>query len=274
MMCWLVVPAWAGEAIHVGGKGPAVVLVLGPEADEGLYVWPEGGGLAPYLVRHGFSVWIAQHGDLAADLEQICRDDGVERAALVGFGLGGTAIYRYLADRGDAALTSIVTVGAPAGWQTRSPLQDAVIDELARPQVARVSSLVFVPSPLPLAGDDLFGAAMTNVAQEREGELLAAGREAGATERDAVLDDLDRWVTGPPAVGIPALVTCGELDRWAPCEEAWRARDAMGDTAIFRKFGYMNWDGMDFGHLDLALTPEARKAVFPVVAKFLKTGEL
>jgi len=124
---------------------------------------------------------------------------------------------------------------------------------------------------------DLFGrsgAGMINMLKGGAESMLAAGREAGATERDPALDELDRWVMGPPAVGIPALVACGELDRWAPCEEAWRARDALGGTAVFRKFGYMNWDGMDFGHLDLALTPEARKAVFPVVAKFLKTGDL
>jgi len=247
---------------------------MGPEADEGLYQWPEGGGLAPYLARRGFSVWIVPHGELRAAVEQIRADVGPQPVSLVGFGLGGTAIYRYLADAGDGAVKNIVTVGAPAGWETVSPLQEAVIDELARPQVARFSSLVFVGSPLPLAGRDLYSAALTNVKQEREAELLRAGREAGATQRDPALDQLRDWVTGPPAINVPALVACGELDRWAPCEEAWRARDAMGGSATFRKFGYMNWDGMDFGHLDLALTPEARRAVFPVVARFLEREEL
>ena len=261
---------------HVGGRGSPVLLVTGPEADAELYQpdrhASEGRGLAGFLVRRGFSVWIADGEALAAAIEQVRAETGSEQLSLVGHGLGGTACYRHLATGGDAATVGgLVTLGAPFGWFDRSALLDEVIRAASRPDVMRYSQLSRIDSVT--VGGDLFSASMTALVPDRIDELRARASETGSAAPRAALDDLAGWVgvaADLPESPIPALLICGELDRIAPCEEAWRARDALGPSAVFHKVGYMNLDGMDFGHLDLVLTPEARRRVFPVVARFLR----
>ncbi len=263
-------------AVRAGGAGDPVLLVLGPEADAGLYLEPGGRGLARSLARRGHAVWIAPAARLDDAVEQVLAASGAERLALVGHGLGGTACYLYLVRHGgDVPISALVTLGAPAGWTTRSPLVEAVVEALGDADRPRFSRLALLPSPLPAAGDDLFSAALTNVAPDQRDELLRRAREAGATQRDPALDDLAGWVSGAadlPRVSFPVLAACGERDRLAPCEEAWRARDALGEAALFHKFGSMNLDGLDFGHLDLVLADRARRRVDPVVARFLQRG--
>jgi pimeloyl-ACP methyl ester carboxylesterase len=277
LMTALLLLAWIGGAAaadpqFVGGRGRPVLLVAGPEADPGLYRWEDGGGLAPYLVRRGFAVWLADGEELARAVDAVRERSGAERVALVGHGLGGTACYRYLAESGDGVVAALVTLGAPAGWTDRSPLLDEVLAGLSDPDVARYSSMAGRPSAT--TGEDLFASAFTALPADRLPALTERAREAGAVSRRAALDDLESWADlaeALPAGEAPALLLCGELDRIAPCEEAWRARDARGPSARVHKLGYMNLDGHDFGHLDLALTAEARRRVFPRVARFLRS---
>lgn len=272
-------PAAAVEPTLVGGRGQPVLLVLGPEADEGLYGW-EGkgprprGGLAPYLARRGFQVWITTHDDLAAAIDHVRTASGAGQISLVGHGLGGTACYRHLATAGTTeGVAQLVTLGAPYRWSTRSPLLDEVLGELGDPDTARYSQLAGTETRT--TPGDLFAVSLSGLPVRRGPELLARAREAGAVTRRAALDDLPAWVAGAsplPTLEGRALLLCGEIDRIAPCEEAWRARDALGPNAAIHKLGYMNLDRLDFGHLDLILTPEARRRVFPVVARFLRAG--
>ena len=267
---------WAGPASgsdpeHVGGRGRPVLLVAGPEADQGLYRWEDGGGLAPYLAHRGFAVWLADGEDLSRAVGVVLELGGAEQVSLVGHGLGGTACYRYLAEAGDGAVAALVTLGAPAGWPRPSPLLAEVLAGLADPDVARYSSLAGRPSTT--TGEDLFASAFTSLPAERIPDLAERAREAGAASRRGALDDLESWVgeaEALPAGDAPALLMCGGLDRIAPCEEAWRVRDARGPSARVHKLGFMNLDPHEFGHLDLALTEEARRRVFPRVARFLR----
>ena len=269
----VVAPPASADPVYHAGTGDPVVLVVGPEADEDLYIWPEGGGLAPFLARRGFSVWIAGGENLAAAVEHVLSSSSEPTVSLVGHGLGGTAIYRYLVDNGaEAPLRSVVTLGAPAGLAPSSPLREAVF-EAAADGIPRWSLLAFQLSPFKHDDGDLFDAAMT--ARPDDEVIWRRAREAGALHAAPPMADLQSWIAGAatlPALGFPVLVTCGELDRMAPCEEAWRARDLLGGT--FHKHGYMNLDGSDLGHLDLVLSDRARKRVFPVVVKFLRQGDL
>ncbi len=274
-----IAPAGASEPLRVGGNGPPVILVTGPEADAGLYLWsddaaPGRRGLAPSLTRRGFQVWIAAGDDLPAAVEHVLAAAGAAQVSLVGHGLGGTACYRYLARTPDpSVIERLVTLGAPFSWQPRSPLLEEVQLRLADPDVARYSQLAGRESGT--TGGDLFAASTTALPPDRHPALLRRAREAGSIPHRAALDDLPGWVAGATDLATleaPALVLCGGLDRIAPCEEAWRARDALGPTAAFHKLGYMNLDRLDYGHLDLVLTPEAHRRVFPLVARFLRTG--
>lgn len=260
------------EPVHHAGTGDPVILVTGPEADENLYVWPGGGGLAPFLARRGFSVWIAGSEDLAGDIDHVIAAEGCVQVSLVGHGLGGTAIYRYLTLAGDEPpIRAVVVLGAPVGLAETSPLRAAVF-EAAAEGVPRWSLLAFEPSPLTPAGTDLFAASMT--ARPSDTDIWRRAREAGALTSSPAMTDLEGWIAGAadlPEVAFPALTVCGEKDRMAPCEEAWRAREQLGGT--FHKVGYMNLDGGDFGHLDLILSDRARKHVFTVVKRFLERGE-
>ena len=263
----------AADPVHTGGNGPPVLLVAGPEADEGLYTWPDGGGLAPFLARRGFSTWIAGFDSLGADVEHVVAATGADEVSLIGHGLGGTAIYRYLADApGDAPLRCVVVLGAPVGLAPSSPLREAVFVAAAE-GTPRWSLLAFRTAPFDTAGVDLFAAAMT--ATPDEADVWRRAREAGALASTPPMADLEGWI-GEAAdlatVDFPVLIACGEKDRMAPCEEAWRARDLTGGT--FHKVGYMNLDGGDYGHLDLVLTDQARRRVFPAVVRFLRQGEL
>jgi len=276
LLCALATaPLAASEPLHVGGRGEPVLLVVGPEADEGLYLWPDGGGLGRFLARRGFDVWIATASGLPDSIAAVLEATGAPDVALVGHGLGGTACYRYLASQGaDVPLRAIVTLGAPAGLESSSPMRQAVFDTLGGRELPRYSLLSFEASAFPEAGGDLFAASLTRLRGERLEDLRFRAREAGATVRAPAMADLPAYVEGAaalPAVDFPVLAACGGLDRIAPCEEAWRARDLLGGT--FHKFGYMNLDGLSFGHLDLVLTEEARRRVFPEVARFLRRGD-
>lgn len=260
------------DPVHHAGTGSPVLLVTGPEADENLYAWPDGGGLAPFLARRGFSVWITPSEDLSGAIDQVIAAEGCVLVSLVGHGLGGTAIYRYLATAGEEPpIQSVAVIGAPAGLAETSPLRAAVFEAAAQ-GVPRWSLLAFEPSPLEPAGVDLFAASMT--ARPGDVDIWRRAREAGALTSSPAMGDLEGWIAGAaalPAVSMPVLTVCGEKDRMAPCEEAWRARDKLGGT--FHKVGYMNLDGGDFGHLDLILSQRARRHVFPLVKRFLDGGE-
>ena len=218
-------------------------------------------------------MWIAEGEDLDLSVEFVLVSSGEETVSLVGHGLGGTAIYRYLVDTGaEAPLRSVATLGAPAGLAPSSPLREAVF-EAAADGMPRWSLLAFQRSPFEHDEEDLFDAAMT--ARPDDENIWRRAREAGALQATPPMADLEGWIAGAaalPALDLPILVTCGELDRLAPCEEAWRARDLLGGT--FHKHGCMNLDGADLGHLDLVLSDRARNRVFPVVVKFLRQGEL
>ena len=261
--------------LHIGGRGDPVLLVVGPEADEGLYLWPKGGGLGRYLARRGFDVWIVDGGALEVEIDEVRQATGAERVSLVGHGLGGTACFRYLVHNGpDVPLNSLMTLGAPTGLESSSPLRRVVFETVAARDLPRYSLLSFEPNPLPNADGDLFVGSMTALRGARLDALALRAREAGATGRSPALADLQEYIDGAtelPAVGFPVLATCGGRDRMAPCEEAWRARDRLGGS--FHKFGYMNLDGLPFGHLDLVLADEARRRVFPAVARFLREGD-
>lgn len=276
LLLGLLIAMSAGTAgadpVHHAGAGEPVVLVAGPEADENLYAWPDGGGLAPFLARRGFSVWIAAGDDIGGAIDHVIAAEGSEQVSLVGHGLGGTAIYRYLTQAGDEPpIHAVVVIGAPVGLAETSPLREAVFEAAAQ-GVPRWSLLAFEPSPLAHAGEDLFAAAMT--ARPDDTDIWRRAREAGALTSSPAMGDLEGWIAGAaelPAVEFPVLTVCGEKDRMAPCEEAWQAREQLGGT--FHKVGYMNLDGGDFGHLDLMLSDRARKHVFGVVKRFLERGE-
>ncbi len=271
----IATPATAAAPTHLGGSGPPVLLVVGPEADATLYTWAEigGPGLATALQRKGLSLWWADARDVGGAVAAVTSAAG-QAPWLVGHGLGGTACLRYVAETGaDAPLAGLVVLGAPSAGGSPSPLKSTALQALQGAAAPRWSRLALRPSPWPDAGPDLFAAACTNLPAERHEELLRRAREAGAVERDAALDDLGTWIEPTatlPEVAFPALLACGERDRLAPCEDTLRAADQLGAT--FHKFGYMNLDRLDFGHLDLMLADEARTRVFPVVARFIRKG--
>lgn len=274
----LCLPCSAQTPVHLGGGGSPVLLVVGPEADEALYTWEDigRGGLARALQGKGFSVWWTGVEDLDGAVAAVTAASDGAVPWLVGHGLGGTACYRYLAAVGAGApLAGLVTLGAPSNSPDPSPLRTAALEALAAASGPRWSRLALVDSPWPGAGPDLFAAACTNLPPERHEETLRRAREAGATTGGAAVAELTTWIgetTTLPEVAFPALVTCGERDRIAPCEDTLRIADQLG--ASFHKFGYMNLDRTDFGHLDLVLADEADGRVFPVVRHFLQRGAL
>ena len=217
----------------VGGEGPPVVLVhgLGGAAVNFAELAPllarRHRVLIPDLPGHGGTEPLPKLdglGDLANHVAATARHEGMLRAAVVGYSMGGVVALRFAVSRPDevAALALV----APAGIvsQTRrahiwltvvAALRPAGLVALARGAVARRPNLrvpVFgywgAQDPRALAPPSVLGFL------EAQREHTDVRRAATALLREDPRPDLDR-------VDCPALLVWGARDRLVPLEDGF-----------------------------------------------------
>ena len=180
----------------VAGSGDPVVLLGEAGFGPWQWGWQHDALAGPYRVLtvdargHGGSTGTPDSvATLASDLDGVLADAGVDRAHLVGFGLGGAAALRYARAFGRAR--TLTLVGTPASG-------DAVDGEAFESLFA---------APDALAG--LFTEAFREARPDLCEQVVAWRREEDAPEsvRAAALDALRSFDAGPLyELTTPALV--------------------------------------------------------------------
>ncbi|PSP68736.1 alpha/beta hydrolase [Halobacteriales archaeon QS_1_69_70] len=190
---------------------PAVAFV--PDVGVGPWLW---GWQAPALANHYRTLVYAQRGTgrsdntgpysvgrLAADLEAVLADAGVERVHLVGAGLGGMVALRYAREYGRARSLSLF--GAAASGDRVDAEALAVLHPDDPTRLRESLSLAFTDRYLSEAGvlDDVVG---WRREEDAVGEALAGHREAALGFEAQALHEVER----------PALVCHGVDDSVVP----------------------------------------------------------
>ncbi len=251
-------------------NGATALLVHGLGTRSALWDLPGSGGLAPTLAAAGYTVIAPEldpAGDWSATLTPIAA---AVRGPLFGIGLdlGGTALYRC-----PARFTGRIGVGAPIASGGFSAAVRGVLTadgaptwrsfERHRVGGRRVIRLLLthglpakVHRPLIRAG-----LAPMPAAQRRAWHTPGAG---SAVPR--LLPDLP---PPGPAWG-PTLVVTAPTDGLAP---PWQC-DPHGFGADWpelrvRTASRVNGDGREFNHLDLAVHPDARRRIWPMMIDWM-----
>jgi pimeloyl-ACP methyl ester carboxylesterase len=208
-----------GADLHYGstGEGDPVVLL----GDAGLGPWQWGwqhDALAgPHRVLvvdprgHGGSTGTpGSLGTLAADVDRVLRDAGVDRAHLAGVGLGGATALTYAREFGRAR--TLTLVGTPPDGERVDP--------------AAFHDLVVDPADLSGLFTDAFREARPDLCEQ----VVEWRREEDASEsvREAAVDALAAFDPGPLYErALPALVLHAVADPVVPLAAGEELADGL-----------------------------------------------
>lgn len=260
---------------HYAAGGDRVLIVGAPGTTAELFDAPGYGGLAPYLQRRGYDVWLIDWRDapLIADLDTLAaalRATAAQLAAdgkptrLFAHGLGGVvavlaapAVERYVFVAVPATLkhpldpiaafaktvatreASLAELAAAfSGTQDRKLLDDLLWTYGAAPLGERARLRMLAP----------VGAALMN-------DLAAAIRQGGWGER---FDTNLRGLTAPAAIFV------AQTDAMAPPWQTYETYKRTGATTKFyRFFSRANGERREYGHLSVLVGDDAVTELFP-----------
>ena len=218
-------PAASKLHVEIRGEGPPLLLIAG--LGQGLWVWRDqipvfarrrrvvafdarGTGRSP-PARPGFTI-----GDMAEDVRDVLRVNGVERADVVGLSMGGY-VALTLALGHPSAVRSLVLAATGAGGPDRVPRPPEV--RAVYREAAWLEAAEYGRRTLPLT----FAPGWADEQPERFEEILAMRNERPVPYETiaahaeacygyyAVGADVER-------VAAPALVIHGDADRIVPVE--------------------------------------------------------
>ena len=297
---------------RIPGAGTPVLLLHGFGAN-GFVLGPERGpSLARHLADRGRDVFsldfrgtrasVAPSGqgiagvdvdakiqhDLPAAIDLVLCETGAARLDVVGFSLGGTILYAYLAHRGEEKVRRAVTLGSPLRF--RFPLAAKLLGSVcAVDAVRRV-----LPQRLPMRGFTELGAAthiefparphfnLANIDRPVLYDMMRLGTEdASLSEllqiirwsergrvdsRDGAIDYLARL----PEVRTPLLLIGGTADQHV--DPRW-LRELLQLVGSREKelllVGKAHGTRHDYGHTDLLLGARVADEVFPYIERWL-----
>ena len=265
------------------GKQP-IVLVHGSFTNRGFWLSSQGIGFARYLVEAGFDVWLMEmrgHGLSPRNLqyknnnlEQYATSDVpsvnkfvIEKTGLkpiwLGHSMGGVLISTALAagtlvDFDVAGVAFLGTQVVRRRWNLQIP---------------------FVTS---------FGKAWFSFKPEMDGRKLKVGPEnepAGiAKEYLRWLGLLGRWrfrnnkaslMTGWKGVNIPLFSMVGQDDQSDPAKYCRKFHELSGsENKKFKLLSKSEGYCRDFGHVDMIVSKDAAKEVWPELAAWFKSIKL
>ena len=208
----------AGHRVHYlaegPANGPAIVLVhgLGARAED----W---GGIAPYLVRSGFRVYIPDlvgygRSDRPADFSYSVRDEaavvvgfmdalGLKRVELGGWSMGGW-IAVLVAQEHPERVSRLMLFDS-AGLDVPPSFDTAIFTPVNFDQLHQLQALLS-PRPQPIPG---FVARDILRNFRRNGWVIQRALASMFTARDVVDNDL-------PQLKMPVLLVWGSLDQVTP----------------------------------------------------------
>lgn len=263
-------------------RGEPVVLLHGSFSNRRFWYSPKGVGLGAYLARAGFDVWIAEmRGHGLSPRNERYRGNSVAQYVRYDF----PAIAAFIEEQ----------TGQPAHWLGHSlggvilaaALGGGYLDErhvrsaaLFGSQVSRMHWLLRIPpvewglhlllraSPY-LSGrrlkrgpeDEPIGVALENL---RWYGLFGRFSERGKD-----------WWGGLGRVTVPLLAVAGEGDEMDPPRACRRLLEQCTlAPRTFLSLGKHNGFSVDYGHIEMLISREARREVWPLVEYWLRQREL
>jgi pimeloyl-ACP methyl ester carboxylesterase len=259
-------------------RGVPVILIPGSFSNRRFWYSPKGIGLGPYLARAGFDVWIAEmrgHGlsprnrnysrntvsdyvryDLPAMAEFI-HELNPQKAHWLGHSLGGVTLAGALGGRylDEAKVASSVLFGSqvsrvywplklpPLGWAARLLLKRFAV--LSGTRLKRGPE----DEPIALAVEclrwhGLFG-------------------RFGDAERD--------WWAGLVEVRVPVMAVAALGDEQDPAWACEKMLKQFGSPlSEFLCLGKRHGFSSDFGHVEMLISKEAQREVWPLLERWLR----
>ncbi len=267
-----------GRAGHEHNRGVPVILIPGSFSNRRFWYSPKGIGLGPYLARAGYDVWIAEmrgHGlsprnrdysrntvrdyvryDLPA-IADFVHEQNPRKAHWLGHSLGGVILAGGLGGGylDEAKVASSVLFGSQVSrvyWPLKvPPLEWTARLLLKRFTVLSGSRLKRGPEdePISLAIESL-----------RWHGLF--GR-FGDAERD--------WFAGLAEVRVPVMAVAALGDKQDPpwaCEKLLKQFGSR--LSEFLCLGKKHGFSGDFGHVEMLISKEAQREVWPLLEQWLR----
>lgn len=266
-----------GMAGHAVERGVPVILLHGSFSNRRFWYSPKGLGLGPYLARAGFDVWIAEmrgHGlsprnqayrhnrvsdyvryDLPA-IAGFVHEQNPQAAHWIGHSLGGITLAGALGGHylDQDRVASAALFGSQIS-RTYWPLKVPPVEWGGRLLLKRFS--VISGSRLKRGPED-----------EPVGLALESMRWHGLFGR---FGDAERdWWAGLAEVGVPVLAVAAAGDRQDPPWACRKLLEQFGSaTSEFLCLGKEKGFASDFGHVEMLVSKEAQREVWPLVQRWL-----
>ena len=260
------------------GRQP-IVLVHGSFTNRGFWLSSQGIGLARYLVESGFDVWLMEmRGHGLSPRNQAYKDNSLEHYALSDV----PAINKFVIEKtglkpvwmGHSMGGVLISTAIAAG--TLPEIEVAAIALLGT-QIVRRRWYLQVPFVTSL------GKLWFTFKPEMDGRKLKIGPEnepSGiAKEYLRWLGLLGRWrlkhnktplLAKWQGVTIPVLAMVGKNDQSDPAKDCQRFYELCGsDDKVFKLLAKDEGFSRDFGHIDMIVSKDAAKEVWPELSGWL-----
>ena len=271
-----------GRAGAEGERGVPVVLLHGSFSNRRFWYSPKGIGLGPYLARAGFDVWIAEmRGHGLSPRNENYRDNHV--AQYVRYDLPAIADF-IIEQTGQAAHWIGHSLG---GVILAAALGGGYLDESRARSAALFGSQVSrIYWPLKLPPVEWGGRLLLRAFPYLSGRRLKRGPEDEPTglaletlrwlRLFGRFGDADQdWWAGLTQVRVPILAVGAAADQQDP---AWACRKLLEQCSAapsqFLLLGKENGFSSDFGHIEMLVSKEAQREVWPLTEYWLQHLQL
>lgn len=269
-----------GRAEHQGPRGIPVILVPGSFSNRRFWYSPKRVGLGAHLARAGFDVWLAEmRGHGLSPRNRLYRHNRV--SDYVRYDLPAIADFVFEQNPQSAhwlghSLGGIILAGALGGHYLAEDRLASVA--LFGSQISRVYWPLKVPvvewgGRLLLKRFDLVSGSRFKRGPEDEpmGVVLESLRWHGLFGRFG--DGQRDWWAGLREVRVPVMAVAAVGDRQDP---AWACRKLLeqfgSSTSEFVCLGRDEGFSSNFGHVEMLVSKEAQREVWPLVERWLRTG--
>ncbi|MHA6493268.1 alpha/beta fold hydrolase [Pseudomonas borbori] len=271
-----------GRAGHEQHRGVPLILIPGSFSNRRFWYSPKCIGLGPYLARAGFDVWIAEmRGHGLSPRNQWYRQNRV--SDYVRYDLPAIADFIYEQNPQKAhwlghSLGGITLAGALGGHYLQQERVASVA--LFGSQISRVYWPLKLPplewgGSLLLRGFNVISGPRLKRGPEDEpiGLALESLRWHGLFGRFG--DSEHDWWAGLAEVKVPVMAVGAVGDKQDP---AWACRKLLeqfgSPVSEFVCLGTKNGFSTDFGHVEMLVSKEAQREVWPLIEQWLHKSPL